>query len=302
MKKVKRVTKAFSAWDYQKEIDFLNKQSESGWQMFWAGAFSSKYEKDDTIVFRYQLDFNPKVANHLEYVEYFRDQGWEYICSTFNGWHYFRKPYDSTKAEEEYEIYTDIPSKKEMSNRLVKILFPIAILEGLVFLMNIFHLIFKPELRNLVGIIVFGTITAFLIRGILLMSKSFDTTKGRKKTNVIGWIVAIFILVFLQPFIINQKTQINVTSDFNMGINNARDVISFNTKLPDIYYFTGKIDSDLPAHLNIVNSQGVILYRFENDFEERRLFLQRGDYKVIVGVNKNKVEEDPYIRLELSLD
>ncbi len=111
-----KVRKLFAAWDYEKELEFLNKQSEIGWQMYRGGLISTKFKKDESIVYRYQLDFNLHIEDRLEYLGFFHDQGWEYINSTINGWHYFRKEYDPNKPADEYELYTDFSSKKEMAS------------------------------------------------------------------------------------------------------------------------------------------------------------------------------------------
>ena len=51
------------------------------------------------------------------YIETFREQGWEYVNSTFNGWHYFRKLYDPALPEEAYEIFSDRESLHELNSR-----------------------------------------------------------------------------------------------------------------------------------------------------------------------------------------
>ena len=84
-------------------------------------------EKDDTVRYTYQIDFNPSAKNDPRYKETFAEMGWEYISSTFNGWHYFKKPYkegqqlangDVVPSE---RIYTDEASYKEMENRWQKL-------------------------------------------------------------------------------------------------------------------------------------------------------------------------------------
>ena len=69
-RKYKRLFNMYPAWDYRRELEELNRQSE---------------------------------------------QGWEYIRTTFNGWSYFRKPWDPSLPEEQYEIFTDQASLREMT-------------------------------------------------------------------------------------------------------------------------------------------------------------------------------------------
>lgn len=79
---------AYAAWDYKKEIEDLNKKSQEGWQLVKGGCFKSIYEQNDQVCYRYQLDYNTDIENKVLYLEMFEDQGWEYINSTFNGWHF----------------------------------------------------------------------------------------------------------------------------------------------------------------------------------------------------------------------
>ncbi len=116
-RKTKRTFKCFSAWDYEFEEQEFNRMSEQGWQLVRGGSFSQKYEYDDSVIYRYRLDYNNDVGDMARYDETFRDAGWERVNSTANGWHVFRKVYDPQKPDEEYEIYTDEASRVEMLKR-----------------------------------------------------------------------------------------------------------------------------------------------------------------------------------------
>lgn len=116
-KKTKNTYKIYAAWDFDKEAEELNRMSEKGWQLVEGGCFHQKYEFDDSVIYRYQIDFNNKIQNMAHYDEVFRDAGWERVCSTFNNWHIFRKVYNPDLSDEEYEIYTDEQSRVEMLKR-----------------------------------------------------------------------------------------------------------------------------------------------------------------------------------------
>ncbi|MBQ9950964.1 MAG: DUF2812 domain-containing protein [Clostridia bacterium] len=153
MKKNIKVERAvYAAWDYELELKHLNEMSEQGWQLIQGGCFHTKYEWDDSVVYRYQLDHNMKIENRLRYVDTYREQGWEYINSTFNGWHYFRKVYDPAKSAEEYEIYSDRPSKEEMAGRLGRLLAVLSIVVGLLFAASLVSFILEPSMA-MIGII-----------------------------------------------------------------------------------------------------------------------------------------------------
>ena len=116
-RKTKRTFKVFAAWDYEFEEREFNRMSEQGWQLVNGGSFSQKYEYDDSVIYRYQLDYNNEIKDMARYDETFRDAGWERVNSTANGWHIFRKAYDKSLPDEEYEIYTDEQSRVEMLKR-----------------------------------------------------------------------------------------------------------------------------------------------------------------------------------------
>lgn len=116
-RKTKRTFKVFAAWDYEFEEQEYNRMSEQGWQLVNGGSFSQKYEFDDSVIYRYQLDYNNGITDMDRYDETFRDAGWERVNSTGNGWHVFRKAYDPNLPDEAYEIYTDEQSRTEMLTR-----------------------------------------------------------------------------------------------------------------------------------------------------------------------------------------
>ena len=91
MKSTKCVFGVYSAWDYAREIEDLNKMSGKGWQLVKGGLLVNKYKKNDNVQYRYQLDYNTHIDDMGRYIETFREQGWEYVNSTIKGWHYFRK-------------------------------------------------------------------------------------------------------------------------------------------------------------------------------------------------------------------
>ena len=152
MTNIKVERSVYAAWDYELELKHLNEMSEKGWQVIRGGCFHTKYERDDSMVYRYQLDHNMKIDNRMRYIDTFREQGWEYINSTFNGWHYFRKVYDPKKPAEEYEIYSDRPSKAEMAGRLSKVMLGLSVVMAVLLTALVFAMIDHPMMASL-GII-----------------------------------------------------------------------------------------------------------------------------------------------------
>lgn len=126
--------KVYAVWEYERKIADLNKRSSEGWQLEKGGCFSSRFVRNENIRYVYQLDFAPKLEDKEMYISFFEEQGWEYLNSTFNGWHYFRKKYYEGMPKEDMEIYSDKESLVEMQTRYVRIMWLCAI----VFTINAF--------------------------------------------------------------------------------------------------------------------------------------------------------------------
>lgn len=114
--------KVYGVWEYEKEIEDLNKRSIEGWQLEKGGCFHSVFIRNENIRYIYQLDYAPRLDDKERYTSFFEEQGWEYLNSTFNGWHYFRKEYHEGMAEEEMEIYSDKESLMEMQGRFERLM------------------------------------------------------------------------------------------------------------------------------------------------------------------------------------
>ncbi|MEW9079144.1 DUF2812 domain-containing protein [Terrisporobacter glycolicus] len=139
-KELKKSYRVYTAWNYEKEENFINENSNDGWQLVKGGCFHSVYEKDDSNKYVYKIDYNPetmkKSIEKKRYIEMFEDLGWEYINSTYNGWNYFRKEYNENSDISEYEIYTDHTSYKEMLGRwckLGKVVFVVELIFALIY-------------------------------------------------------------------------------------------------------------------------------------------------------------------------
>ena len=178
--------KIYAAWDYQHELDDLNRLSEQGWQLVEGRSFGSKFEWNPNLRYRYQLDYR-KVTDRPRYIETFREQGWEYVNSTFNNWHYFRKLYDPSLPEEEYEILTDTQSIQEMRDRWTKMGIFVLVIMGLMLAANLLRMILQPRLPVLLQ-----TFTFLLFFGMFLVGVRRMRNPERKQTKVFP-----FVLVFL---------------------------------------------------------------------------------------------------------
>lgn len=121
-------------------------------------------------------------------------KGWEYLNSTFNGWHCFRKLYREDLPEEEYQIYTDETSAKEMRNRWMRLAGIMLLLFGIVCLLRLRHLIMTPSLVEAVYFAVYAYIVSFLAFGYLKMKRKRRRTRSRSFSGA-TWLF-VFCLAF----------------------------------------------------------------------------------------------------------
>ena len=180
-KKTKRTFQFFAAWDYEFEEQEFNRMSEQGWQLVSGGSFTQKYEYDDSVIYRYRLDYNNDVKDMTRYDETFRDAGWERVNSTFNGWHVFRKVYDPQKPDEEYEIYTDEASRVEMLKRWRRVCY-IGFGMVLINFGNALRILDTSD-AGFIGVglmLACGMTFGMLIAGVLNINRMID---GRKNTR-----------------------------------------------------------------------------------------------------------------------
>ena len=120
MKDTKTTFKYFTIMEWKKEEIYLREQHKSGWEFVnvnFIGLYHfKKCEPKDVI---YQLDYNPEsVTQKEEYIQMFRDCGWEYLQNFF-GYSYFRKAASEMDGTEE-EIFCDNDSRLDMLKRVFK--------------------------------------------------------------------------------------------------------------------------------------------------------------------------------------
>ena len=273
----KTVHRVFFAWNYQAEIESLNKASDEGWQLAQGGSFSSRFVKDEDVRYRYQIDYG-KVDDMGRYLETFREQGWEYINSTFNGWRYFRKVYDPALPEEEYEIFTDRQSLREMTGRWSRIALIIA---ALMFFGNIAYLIDLIKRPCIPAALSFA---AILIEVIVLLYGAIKIGKPEAKRSVKGdtrlFIAFVVVLVVgLIGGITLRAARPNITTSQQASSIDApiRDSqwTGFEVKYTDNYYLDLKMNSDKPMTYKIVSEDGSEVYSMTSDnFSEENICLR----------------------------
>ena len=293
MGKYKRKFGIYAAWNYELEVEDLNKMSEQGWQLIKGGCFSNKFKKNTEIQYRYQLDFQPSIEDKGRYIETFREQGWEYVSSTFNGWHYFRKLYDVTKPEEEYEIFTDVSSIKEMNNRWATVGMVLALLWFLCFARKLCSMIMYPNVLTFAQVVYLGGILAVFIRGIVVMKNAEKPKNARLDKGL----MVLFLVWVIGGAIIGSKLMENrpmfnyshISGEFGQipelsaDLEEATEWLAFDVNYEDNYYIDIEIDTSSPLCISVVSETGEIIHTLtEEDYKEKniRLHLKKGSYSI----------------------
>ena len=117
--KTKKEFRYFNIFQYQKEQEYLRRRHQEGWRFVKVsglGVYHFEACTPEDVV--YQLDYNQEgLAHKEEYVQIFRDCGWEYL-QDYAGYSYFCKP--ASRMEGEEEIFCDDQSRLEMMERVYK--------------------------------------------------------------------------------------------------------------------------------------------------------------------------------------
>lgn len=256
MKDTKRVFGMYAAWDYTHEIDDLNKMSEQGWQLVKGGLCSNLYKKNEDIRYKYQLDYNNHIDEMGRYIETFREQGWEYVNSTWNGWHYFRKLYDASKPADDYEIYNDNQSLIEMQGKWKCLATGMSIALFLFFILEVIFDIraFRIPTTILCAVLL---IEAIMIgRGAFVMrnpKRAGSKNKGRRITAAMIILWAGLLLTFFG--ICNRAEGISSTAESYEAVTGGKAVDLYEMKIsyPDFYHFEIKGELGAPANFTLKN-------------------------------------------------
>lgn len=293
MKDTKRVFGCYAAWDFNREVDDLNRMSEQGWQLKKGGLFSNLFKLNKDVRYRYQLDFNTHIDEMGRYIETFHEQGWEYVNSTFNGWHYFRKIYDPSLPAEEYEIYCDNQSLTEMQGKWKRVATGMSVVLGLFFiLMVIFDIrAFRIPTTILCGVLLLELI--MFIRGSIVMRDpqraNISSRSGKKITPLIVILFAGIILTMFGITLRPDGMTSRAESYGAVGSGDAVDFYGIEIKYPDFYHFeiNGKLGSDAIFTLKNKDSGKVIFTeRVTPDasgkvhLKKHMNFLTPGDYSI----------------------
>jgi hypothetical protein len=133
-KKATTVIRMYWAWNNDKEERWLAAMAARGWRLIAPRGIYYRFEKAEPAAVVFRTDWrSPKKAERSEYLDLFRDAGWEH-AGEFGGWHYFRTPAGDGPPP---EIHTDPESRMDMFRRLLGFLSVILIAVWVPFFANL---------------------------------------------------------------------------------------------------------------------------------------------------------------------
>lgn len=250
MKKTKTSYKMYPAWEFDREVKDLDEASRKGWQLTKGGCFHSKYHFDDGVRYRYALDFNQEISDPVRYRETFAEQGWEFVNSTFNGWHYFRKAYDPALPEEEYQIYTDTASRQEMAGRWRRLAYLLGGVELLLGVSNLLMNIDRPAIHGICLVL------TCLLMGVLLIAGAKCIgfpTRRRSLFSAKLFIPVLALLVLALVFGGFHTAGFSTQTEYVVPEEGDVWEIHFDVKLPDFYTLKLNVDAPASVSVNLVN-------------------------------------------------
>lgn len=147
-KKVRNSYRRNSAQSTEELLRALDQASAEGWQLVKVGSFRIHYKKDPNARYRYQMDCR-SVDDWERYQAFFREQGWEHVCSSLGGAHFFCKPWNPSLPEEAYEIFTDPESRQQFRNRTSSAMLAAGVTGAVVAVLHGISLLKRPSIGNL---------------------------------------------------------------------------------------------------------------------------------------------------------
>ncbi len=126
-----------------------------------------------------------------------REQGWEYVDRTFNGWFFFRKEYDASLPEEQYEIYTDTLSLKEMRRQWTVLAMILLVLMIVFMVAGTVRLVNLPTIPKLLTVVIYGILVALCLIGLRVMLTAKKLQGQRAGKNISGYCLSQSLFFWL---------------------------------------------------------------------------------------------------------
>ena len=288
MKKIKRRYTMYPAWEYRREVEDLNRLSDAGWQLKKGGCFHSVFYRDETARYRYALDYNNRIDDAARYRDTFAEQGWEFVNDTFNGWHFFRKRYDPSLPDEEYEIYTDEQSVQDMAGRWSRLGYAFGAIELAMTALNGLGALLRPSVTGIVITL------ACLVLGIVILTGAWRIRHPHvagKPRKSLGWCFStVFSLLALGLLFGFLRYYQSSASEYVYDPSAPPWTWEMSAPLPDFYTMDVEADTDAVVRITVTNKKGKVLAMMGGGGDLRAsktMFLLPGKYDVTVQYDED---------------
>lgn len=150
--RLERKHRLWFSWQYEQEERWLNELSRQGLHWKRGGVIRSEFERDASVRYTYRLDYQLGLGKEKrqEYLELYRDAGWEFAGNCTQAWYYFRREW---RPDEDAQLYTDRESLVTHYMRLRRMITVMLLLNLLVMCLNGISLLPRANER-LWGIVV----------------------------------------------------------------------------------------------------------------------------------------------------
>nr|WP_106779055.1 DUF2812 domain-containing protein [Lysinibacillus timonensis] len=152
--------------DYEKEEQWVNKMSQSGWHLTKYGIGYFKFEKGEPGKYIYRNELLTSINtkdNSKEYIAFLQETGVELVSKSFS-WAYFRKE----SIEGNFELYSDTSSKLDYLNRIYYLFLFVFLLNFFIGLLNVMDFINITKTLSINDYVGFFNLLAAFIIGIPL--------------------------------------------------------------------------------------------------------------------------------------
>ena len=283
MKNIKRRYTMYPAWEYKQEIADMNALSDKGWQLKKGGCFRSVFYRDDTARYRYALDYNSHIDDPARYRDTFAEQGWEFLNDTFNGWHFFRKRYDPSLPPEEYEIYTDEQSVREMAGRWSRLGYAFGAVELAATAANGLMALRLPSVTGIAITLACLVLGVAILTGAWRIRHPHVAGKPRKSLRwCFGTAFSILALGLLFGVLRYYQSS---SSEYVYDPSAPPWTWEMSAPLPDFYTMDVEADTDAMVKITVTDKNGKVLAEMGGGRDLRAsqtMFLWPGKYDVTV--------------------
>ena len=283
MKKIKRRYVMYPAWEYKQEVADLNALSDAGWQLQKGGCFRSVFYWDETARYRYALDYNNHIDDQARYRDTFAEQGWEFVNDTFNGWHFFRKRYDPSLPEEEYEIYTDEQSVQDMAGRWSRLGYTLGAVELAVTAVNGLMALRHPSVFSILVTLACLVLGVTILVGAWRIRHPHVAGKPRKS---LGWcFTTVFSILALGLLFGVLRYYQSSSSEYAYDPSAPPWTWEMSAPLPDFYTMHVEADTDAVVEITVTDKKGEVLATMGGGRDlraKKTMFLWPGKYDVTV--------------------